>query len=362
MKINKFFGRILPLGLLMILAFAVSSLAVDFAVNCPTDSVTSGENFDCVVDLQSLPEIGISGMSVTVDPGVGGEVVSVSFDSSLIDASSDGFYRFFKMDPIIVPTPGLMTVTLQATADTVVQLVGVQVNLGDTTVLGSEDMIFPPATVTIAPGPEETPTTEDCTTVTDDDEDGALNCADKDCNEHSSCVLNVVIGTSTCDNGIDDNDDGKIDYAGGCDTDGDGKLDLRGSGITSKTSCLTAIGFSITDAIELKPIKTTKGFSTVQTSGFREIFENADAPIRTTTESGSSSSLLDSVLDVDYYALDENCENITSSEVAVDPEVGSREDFLTAIGTLYDQAETDGWSLPLVSQVAFLLREAFLTE
>ncbi|MBT5740260.1 hypothetical protein HOI26_04105 [Candidatus Woesearchaeota archaeon] len=209
---------------------------------------------------------------------------------------------------------------------------------------------------------EETPTTEDCTTVTDDDEDGALNCADKDCNEHSSCVLNVVIGTSTCDNGIDDNDDGKIDYAGGCDTDGDGKLDLRGSGITSKTSCLTAIGFSITDAIELKPIKTTKGFSTVQTSGFREIFENADAPIRTTTESGSSSSLLDSVLDVDYYALDENCENITSSEVAVDPEVGSREDFLTAIGTLYDQAETDGWSLPLVSQVAFLLREAFLTE
>jgi len=110
--------------------------------------------------------------------------------------------------------------------------------------------------LTVTCGPDQ----EDCQNGVDDDGDGKTDCADTDCATDTACVE----GSEDCQNGVDDDGDGKTDCAdsdcatdtacvqgsedcqNGVDDDGDGKIDCEDSDCNGKADCgqvgLTIVG------------------------------------------------------------------------------------------------------------------------
>ncbi|HCX25141.1 MAG TPA: hypothetical protein DHN29_24735, partial [Cytophagales bacterium] len=96
------------------------------------------------------------------------------------------------------------------------------------------------------PGYDDICGPEICDDSFDNDVDRKFDCADPDCRQSDSCRPS---GNSQCDDGIDNNNDGLIDFMGGCEfrepgvfTCAEGaeceRLDLRGEHIVGLSSCL----------------------------------------------------------------------------------------------------------------------------
>jgi Zn-dependent metalloprotease len=115
-------------------------------------------------------------------------------------------------------------------------------------------------TLTVSAAGTSAPTTEtSCTNGTDDDADGATDCADSDCAADPAC--NVPTTETSCTNGTDDDADGATDCAdgdcaadpacnvpatetsctNGTDDDGDGATDCADSDCAANAACVWTV-------------------------------------------------------------------------------------------------------------------------
>ncbi|MBI2146581.1 hypothetical protein HYU22_04535 [Candidatus Woesearchaeota archaeon] len=145
MKLKQYKLGILFLVITVILAS--TGAALDFTVTCPT-SVQSNVPFDCTL---AAPQ-SLKGISFTLSTGIA-QLNSVTFAGGLTDISVPPTYGFFTISSPHPANSVFATVNLQTTEAFTFQVNGIRATLGDDTVLGATDMIFLPASISIAPPP-----------------------------------------------------------------------------------------------------------------------------------------------------------------------------------------------------------------